>query len=93
MRKGQPNIVNWDDSQERAYNSLNIAVMSTPVLQLPDVDKRFVLRTDASDRGLGAALMQENKGTLFPVANASKKLTDSERKYSVTEREDLAIVW
>ncbi|GFO13239.1 Zinc finger protein [Plakobranchus ocellatus] len=50
-------------------------------------------KTDASDRGLGAALMQENEGTLFPVAYASKKLTDRERKYSVTEREALAIVW
>ncbi|GFO19478.1 Zinc finger protein [Plakobranchus ocellatus] len=93
VRKGQPNVVNWGDSQERAYNSLKVAVTSKPVLQLPDVNKRFVLRTDASDRGLGAALMQENEGTLFPVAYASKKLTDRERKYSVTEREALAIVW
>ncbi|GFO36706.1 Zinc finger protein [Plakobranchus ocellatus] len=67
--------------------------MSKPVLQLPDVNKRFVLRTDASDRGLGAALMQENEGTLFPVAYDSTKLTDRERKYPVTEREVLAIVW
>ncbi|GFO02230.1 Zinc finger protein [Plakobranchus ocellatus] len=93
VRKGQPNVVNWDDSQERAYNSLKVAVTSKPVLQLPDVNKKFVLRTDASDRGLGAALMQENEGTLFPVAYASKKLTDRERKYSVTEIEALAIVW
>ncbi|GFO32216.1 Zinc finger protein [Plakobranchus ocellatus] len=91
--QGQPNIVNWGDSQERAYNSLKVAVTSKPVLQLPDVNKRFVLRTDASDRGLGAVLMQENEDTLFPVAYASKKLTDRERKYSVTEREALAIVW
>ncbi|GFO12743.1 Zinc finger protein [Plakobranchus ocellatus] len=93
VRKGQPNIVNWGDSQERAYNSLKVAVTSKPVLQLPDVNKKFVLRTDASDRGLGAALMQENEGTPFPVAYASKKLTDRERKYSVTERKALAIVW
>ncbi|GFO32920.1 Zinc finger protein [Plakobranchus ocellatus] len=92
VRKGQPNIVNWGDSQERAYNSLKVAVTSKPVLQLPDVNKRFVLRTDASNRGLGAALMQENEGTLFPVAYACKKLTDRERKHSVTEREALAIV-
>ncbi|GFO06086.1 Zinc finger protein [Plakobranchus ocellatus] len=39
VRKGQPNIVNWDDSQERAYNSLKVAVTSKPVLQLPDVNK------------------------------------------------------
>ncbi|GFO27412.1 Zinc finger protein [Plakobranchus ocellatus] len=92
VRKGQPNVVNWGDSQERACNSLKVAVTSKPALQLPDVNKKFVLRTDASDRGLGAALMQENEGTLFPVAYASKKLTDRERKYSVTEREALAIV-
>ncbi|GFO08797.1 Zinc finger protein [Plakobranchus ocellatus] len=93
VRKGQPKIVNWGDSQERAYNSLKVAVTSKTVLQLPDVNKKFVLRTDASDRGLGAALMQENEGTLFPLAYASKKLTDRERKYSVTEGEALAIVW
>ncbi|GFO48854.1 Pol polyprotein [Plakobranchus ocellatus] len=74
VRKGQPNNVNWGDSQERAYNSLKVAVTSKPVLQLPDVNKRFVLRTDASNRGLGAALMQEIEGTLFPVAYASKKI-------------------
>ncbi|GFN86676.1 Pol polyprotein [Plakobranchus ocellatus] len=92
VRKGQPNVVNWGDSQERVYNSLKAAVMSKPVLQLPDVNKNFVLRTDASDRGLGAALMQENEGTLFPVAYASKKLTNRERKYSVM-REKLLLLY
>ncbi|GFO29996.1 hypothetical protein PoB_005650100 [Plakobranchus ocellatus] len=93
VRKGQPNVVIWGDSQERAYNLLKVAVTSKPVLQLPDINKKFVLRTDASDRGLGAALMQDNEGTLFPVDYASKELTDRERKYSVTEREALVIVW
>ncbi|GFO19446.1 Pol polyprotein [Plakobranchus ocellatus] len=74
VRKGQLNIVNWGDSQERAYNSLKIAVTSKPALQLPDINKRFVLRTDTSDRDLGAALMQENGSTLFPAAYASKKI-------------------
>ncbi|GFN90480.1 Zinc finger protein [Plakobranchus ocellatus] len=91
VRKGQPNIVNWGDSQERAYNSSKVSVTSKPVLQLPDVNKKFVLRTDASYRGLGAVLLQENEGTLFPVAYASKDLTDRERKYSVFEREAFAI--
>ncbi|GFR59134.1 retrovirus-related Pol polyprotein from transposon 412 [Elysia marginata] len=89
MRKGQPNTVNWGDSQEKAYNSLKFAVTSKTVLQLPDFDKRFILRTYASSRGLGAALMQESDGILFPVAYASKKSTDRERKFSVIEREAL----
>ncbi|GFO46514.1 Cg6459 pa [Plakobranchus ocellatus] len=71
LRKGQPNIVNWGDSQERAYNSLRVAVTSKPVLQLPHVNKRFILRTDAADRRLGVALMQENEGTLFPAVCCS----------------------
>ncbi|GFR61334.1 Pol polyprotein [Elysia marginata] len=45
VRKGQPNTVNWADSQEKAYNSLKFAVTSKPVLQLPDINKRFILRT------------------------------------------------
>ncbi|GFR73156.1 Pol polyprotein [Elysia marginata] len=82
VRKGQPNTLNWSDSQEKAYNSLKFAVTSKPVLQLPDINKRVILRTDASGRGLGAALMQESNDMLFPVAYASKKLTDREQKYS-----------
>ncbi|GFR81487.1 retrovirus-related Pol polyprotein from transposon 297 [Elysia marginata] len=93
MRKGQTNTVNLKYSQENAYNSLKFAVTSKPVLQLPDIDKMFILRTDTSGRGLGAALMQESGGILFPVTYARKKLTDRERKYSVIEREALAIVW
>ncbi|GFO24846.1 transposon ty3-g Gag-Pol polyprotein [Plakobranchus ocellatus] len=72
VRKDQTIIVNRGDNQERAYNSLKVAVTPKPVLQLPNVNKKFVLRTDASDRGVGAALVQENEGTLFPVAYASK---------------------
>ncbi|GFS12946.1 Pol polyprotein [Elysia marginata] len=81
VRKGQPKTVNWTDSQEKAYNSLKFAVTSKPVLQLPNINKRFILRTAASGRGLGAALMQESDGMLFPVAYASKKLTYREQKY------------
>ncbi|GFR87729.1 zinc finger protein [Elysia marginata] len=91
VREGQPNTVNWTDSQEKAYNFLKFAVTSKPVLQLPDINKRFILRTDPSGRGLGAALIQESDDMLFPVAYASKKLTDREPKYSVIERERLLL--
>ncbi len=55
--------------------------------------KPFVLRTDASDVGVGAVLMQEHDDELFPVAFASKRLSKQEQAYSVIERECLALVW
>ena len=83
----------WGEPQERAYAALKKAVISKPILVLPDVNKEFVLRTDASDIGLGATLLQNRDGHIFPVAYASRKLLDREKRYSVMERECLGIVW
>ena len=43
--------------------------------------------------GLGATLLQNRDGHIFPVAYASRKLLDREKRYSVMERECLGIVW
>ena len=79
--------------QEKSYNTLKHAIISKPILMLPNVDEEFILRTDASDVGLGATLLQERDGHIFPVAYASRKLLDREKRYSVMERECLEIVW
>lgn len=68
-------------------------LMNEPILRLPDITKRFVLRTDASDLGIGAMLLQEHDDKLFPVSFISKKLSSSEKNYSTMEKECLAIVW
>ena len=92
-RKGQPSKVEWGDAQEKAYQTIKILLTSDPILRLPDPVKTFVLRTDASDYGIGAVLMQEHEGKLFPICHASKKLSYAELNYSTTEREYLAVVW
>ena len=94
-RKGQPRVLEWGEAQEKAFNSLKMKglLASKPILKLRGMDKPFVLRTDASDKGVGAVLLQSHGGSLFPVAFASKKLSDRERKYSTMERECLAMVW
>jgi len=92
-RKGQPNKVEWGDAQEKAYQAIKILLTNDPILRLPDPEKTFVLRTDASDYGIGAVLMQEHEGKLFPICYASKKLSDAELNHSTIEKECLAVVW
>ena len=60
---------------------------------MPDHTKTFVLKTDASIRGLEAARMQQHEGKYHPVAYGSKKLTSAEQNCSTLEKECLAIVW
>ncbi|XP_068207579.1 uncharacterized protein [Palaemon carinicauda] len=66
-KKGKSNVVQWHEPQEKAYNSLKSILVNKPVLRLPDLNRRFILRTDASDVGLGAVLLQEYEDGLFPA--------------------------
>ncbi|XP_062599575.1 uncharacterized protein LOC134261133 [Saccostrea cucullata] len=94
-KKGSPNKIIWNQPQEKSFQSLKAMLLKSPILKLPDLSKQFILQTDASDRGIGAVLMQfdEHSGLKLPVAYASRKLKDSESKYSTIEKECLAIVW
>ena len=63
------------------------------MLRLPNCKQQFILRSDASDIGLGAVLGQDINGCKQPVAYASRKLLDREKNYTVMEKECLAVVW
>ncbi len=92
-KKGLPVVVEWTDAHEKAYETLKNMTVTKPVLRLPDISKPFVLRTDASNTGVGAVLLQDHEGQLFPVSYASKKLLQREVAYSTIEKECFAIVW
>jgi hypothetical protein len=53
-----------------------------------DYSKVFKINTDASSKQLGAVITQDNR----PIAFFSRKLSDTQRKYSITKIELLAIV-
>ena len=93
-KKNQPSKVLWTDECQKAFDKIKSILSSEPVIALPDFGKQFVLRTDASSRGLGAALLQiGSDGEMHPVLYASRKMLDRETRYSTVERECLAIVW
>ena len=83
----------WSTSQHTAFNRLKLALTTAPVLMLPDLEKQFVVTTDASDAAVGAILEQDFGNGLQPIAFASRKLNNAEMRYSAYERELLGIVW
>lgn len=83
----------WGPSQEGAFVALKKALISAPVLALPDFNEEFILQTDASGHGVGAVLLQEQDGAKKVIAYASRGLNELEKRYSVYELEALAVLF
>ncbi|KFD62323.1 hypothetical protein M514_25446 [Trichuris suis] len=83
----------WSLECREAFHKLRAALLSHPVLQLPDFSVPFILDTDVSDTAIGAVLSQTDvQGREHPVAFASRTLTRPDRRYCVTRREMLAVI-
>ena len=68
-KKYAPTRVMWSEACAAAFQKLKEILCKAPVLQNPDCNKSFILQTDASDRGIGAVLSQEDSdGEEHPVA-------------------------
>ena len=80
---------NWSNTQEKALEKMKILVSEAPVLCFYDQAKEITVQCDASQTGLGAALLQEGLSLSF----ASRILTDTETRYAQIEKEMLAVVW
>ena len=79
----------WGEPQDKAFNQLKKLLTEAPVLGYYDPNADLVIQCDASAYGIGAALMQRGN----PLAYASRALTDTESRYSIIEKEMLAIVF
>ena len=79
----------WGQAEDDAFTSLKTAISSSPVLKFFDPKEPVTLSVDASSKGVGAVILQNNR----PVAYASKALTLSQQNYAQIEKEMLAIVF
>lgn len=86
----------WSPECSTAFQNLKEALVNAPVLAYPRFNSAdpFMLETDASTRGLGAVLAQQQPdGKVHPIAFASRSLTTAEKNYAITELETLGLVW
>jgi hypothetical protein len=78
----------WDEVHQRAFNHVKATITKDVVLAYPDFSKVLEIYTDPSSKQLGAVITQDNR----PIGFFSQKLSDTQRKYSITKIELLAIV-
>ena len=82
----------WSETQEDAFQKAKALIASAPTITYYNLDKPVTLQVDASETGLGAALLQPNaNGKLQSVAFSSSHLSQTEQRYSQIEQECLAI--
>ncbi|CAM4964110.1 unnamed protein product [Rotaria socialis] len=88
----------WSEACQNSFETLRQRLIEAPIISYPQFDQPFILQLDASDVGLSAILAQklidqDGKAREHVIGYASRTLSASERKYSPTERECLAIVY
>lgn len=83
----------WTPDCQVAFDLIIEKLTSAPVLTFSNWQLPFLLHTDASLTGLGAALYQVQDGQTRVVAYASRGLSRSEKNYPVHKLEFLALKW
>uniref|UniRef100_A0A8C5DBJ5 Gypsy retrotransposon integrase-like protein 1 n=1 Tax=Gouania willdenowi TaxID=441366 RepID=A0A8C5DBJ5_GOUWI len=84
----------WSPACQAAFESAKALLCSAPVLTAPDFERPFKLEVDASDRGAGAVLLQEDAcGIDHPIGYFSKKYNRHQVGYSTIEKEALSLLF
>ncbi|XP_045117643.1 uncharacterized protein K02A2.6-like [Portunus trituberculatus] len=91
-RKGTP--WKWGNEEQTAFQHLRDILCMDAVLAHFDPNLQIGISCDASEVGIGAVLFHRYAdGAERPTTNASKTLTDTQRRYSQIQREALAVVY
>ena len=83
----------WTEVSERAFINLKMAMTTRPVLSYPNMQRSFILSTDASGEAISYILgHKDDAGREHAIAYGGRALRSNEKKWSISERECLAAV-
>lgn len=90
LKKGRRFL--WDEDQQKSFEMLKVASISASTLVRPDFSLPFTSQTDATSTESGAILTQLIEGAQRVIAYASRTMAASERHFTVTGQECLAVI-
>ncbi|KAG0420770.1 Retrovirus-related Pol polyprotein from transposon 17.6 [Dictyocoela roeselum] len=88
LLKSKNKKMGWENKHTDIFKDIVEEIKKRIILHHPDLHKPFTLKTNASDKGIGSILLQDDKVIGF----FSKKYNQQEQNYSVVEKEVFAII-
>ena len=83
----------WTAEHQEAFMKLKDSIIQALILYYPNINKKYIIYTDASDDACGAQLTQEHNGMEFPIAFLSHTFSETQRKWSMTEQEAYGVYY
>ena len=90
LKRNQQQFI-WTTECEESFCYIKNQLRNSNILVHPNFEKPFILISDASNKAIGHALLQEVTGELRPVLFGGRVLSDTEQRYSTTDKELLSI--
>ena len=82
----------WGETEQEAFERVKQLFVESVLLQKPDYSRAFIIYSDASYKGLGSILtQQDDDGNMRVISTASRSLTPQENKLFPTEIEICAV--
>jgi hypothetical protein len=86
--------IEWSPDNCKAFQAVKELMVSDIQLRSVKWEEVFYLTTDASTSGIGAWLGQkDDKGVIQPIVCASKKLNQTQQRWSASKKELYANMW
>ena len=91
-KRSRRSLIPWLELHQHAFQALTPSFTSFPILAFLIWNRPFVLHTNASAAGAGAARTQENEGAERPLAFTSHRWSATDSRRGATEQKCMAVL-